>query len=255
MARILGLVGVPPLPIAESINAFLPLAATGIVPKGAEPGHRDGWGFSGFSKERAVYFDRQSQPLSATGDRTAPMVQRAVASQSPILLGHLGKRTAPSDDISITQPFHYRDWVMVYDGLIFNPERLDIGDYQTQGNGDGERLLVWLVDQAGVSTDPTAALLEALRIMHDKIQFSAISFLLSDGKMIWAYRETSGDRVDKHSRADLQVAHGLSYRTVGKGWMLCSESLISLGKDWTLLPEKTLAAFSINGTAPQLEVI
>src|SRR5260370_37535607 len=111
MCRMLGIIGKPPLPIQEALKAFYPLCTQGCVKKGMSPGHLDGWGISGFSVGRAVYFARRAEPATQGEIEYMQAGERAIKSGAPIVIAHFRKASGSEPGISNTHPFHHRDWV------------------------------------------------------------------------------------------------------------------------------------------------
>ena len=64
MCRLLGIVGTHPLPVRETMESFFPLGKSGHIKCTMKPGHLDGWGLSGFSNRRAVYFERRAESIT-----------------------------------------------------------------------------------------------------------------------------------------------------------------------------------------------
>src|SRR5437879_1320710 len=108
MCRMLGIIGTPPLPAPEAMEAFQALSQNGRVKCTMTPGHLDGWGISGFSNGRAVYFDRRAEPAANERPLLLQAAERAQRSQSSVLIAHLRKASTGARDVSNTHPFHYR---------------------------------------------------------------------------------------------------------------------------------------------------
>lgn len=227
MNALLGLVGQPSIQLKKPIEVFLAQA------KGK---NQNGWGLSGFSKDRAVFFDRQAAAVTTTPERIAPAIERAEKNKTPVLIGQLRDTSALNPELGNVGPFHYRDWVIAHQGPLPGVARLDIGDYQTQGRTESERLLVWFVDQASVVINSTEQILEALKVLNEKVPSPGFNFLMSDGKMLWAYRQ--GEKL---------YSLELDGTTV-----LSSEPLPELGPIWNMLPEKSLVTYTPGKPSPDV---
>src|SRR5438309_4443345 len=116
MCRLLGIIGTPPLAAREILDAFFPLGKSGHVKCTMKPGHLDGWGLSGYSAGRAVYFDRKAEPITESKKPFELAVEKAAKSQTPFLIGHLRKSTEGARDVSNSHPFHSRDWIFAHNG-------------------------------------------------------------------------------------------------------------------------------------------
>src|SRR5438874_2677442 len=144
MCRMLGIIGTPPLPVQETLKAFYPLCTEGCVKKGMNPGHLDGWGVSGFSGGRAVYFARQAGPASQDESQYGQAGARALKFRAPIVIAHFRKASGTAPAIPNTHPFHYQDWIFAHNGTIYGP----IGSFplygaEPQGQTDSERYFLW----------------------------------------------------------------------------------------------------------------
>src|SRR5687768_1903766 len=119
MCRMLAMVGTHPQPVEDVLSAFLPLGTSGHVKCTMKPGHLDGWGLSGFSAKRAVYFDRRAEAVTDGKKAFEQATIKAARSQSPVLIGHLRKASQGDRDVSNTHPFHSHDWIFAHNGTVF----------------------------------------------------------------------------------------------------------------------------------------
>jgi predicted glutamine amidotransferase len=250
----LGIIGKPPLPIEDAMKAFYPLCTQGCVKKGMSPGHLDGWGVSGFSDGRAVYFARQAEPASKVEDEYQQAGDRAINSRAPIVIGHFRKASGSDPGISNTHPFHHSDWVFAHNGTIYGAEAsFPLFDAEPLGQTDSERFFLWLWEQVHVETDPTAALVALLKKSREQLVFTSLNFLMSDGQHLWAYRDFGEKRLDiGETVKDREKYYTLFISMLGSTAFACSEPLPTLSKSWQPIAQRTLAVFSLKAPAPQL---
>ncbi len=279
----LGIIGTPPLPVQDALKAFYPLCTQGCVKKGMSPGHLDGWGVSGFSADRAVYFARRADPASQCENEYTQAGERALKSRAPIVIAHFRKAAsatvasatktladanasvASADpprrsgggsavDISNTHPFHHADWVFAHNGTIYGATvSFPLYDARPLGQTDSERFFLWIWEQIHVGMDPTAALAALLKKSRGELVFTSLNFLMSDGKHLWAYRDFGDKRLEKEETvADREKYYTLYSSTVGNTAVACSEPLPELSTVWKPMAQRTLAVFSLKSTAPQL---
>jgi len=257
MCRMMGVIGQPPLPAKQVMNSFYALCESGRAACGDKPGHGDGWGLSGYSGGRAVYFARSVH--SAAKDRSLyeDAITRASKSKSPVLISHFRKASAGSVDIGNTHPFHYRDWVFAHNGTLFNAiSTLSIETTQPQGQTDSERMGLWLLEKMVPALDPTATLIEALEIIREKTSYSSLSFLLTNGHTLWAYREFTDQQLEAGETLDDRDGYfSLVWTSVEKLFVVCSEPLPDLGHVWKSLPNRTLAIFTPGTDAPKIQTL
>jgi predicted glutamine amidotransferase len=250
----LGMMGVPPLPVKEALNAFYPLCTEGCVMNNMKPGHLDGWGASGFKENRAVYFGRETLPANESRDEFNQAVDRARKSETPVVIAHFRKVAGSPTGISNTHPFHWRDWVFAHDGTIFGAEAsLPLNETAPYGETDSERFFLWIWEQVHATADPTAALAALLKKSRETLVFSSLNFLMSDGQTLWAYRDFGDKRLEKgETPADREKHYTLYTAASGKNALVCSDPLKTIAKKWTSIEQRTLAAFTAGKTAPQL---
>ncbi len=252
MGRIMALSGLDPLPIKESLNAFYPLCEDGKIMGAMNPGHLDGWGISAFSAGRAVYCERRAESASQERPRWDAAIARAERTRTPVLMAQFRKASQGGRDIANTHPFHYRDWVFMHNGTIFNAGILSLEDAQPQGTTDSERLMLWLLEKMIPDLDPTARLVELLQEARRSLQFTSLAILLSDGKKLWVYREAGTARMEKQETlADRENYYTLYSTRRGDSTVLCSEPLSAMAKDWTPLPTKTLMVYTPGNVLPE----
>ena len=253
MCRMLGMIGTPPLPIQDAFDAFYPLCAKGCVNKGMEPGHRDGWGASGFQDSRVVYFERRAEPADTCQSEYKHAAERALKSHSPVVIVHFRKASGAPPGIANTHPFHFRDWVFAHNGTIYGAmASINLNETKPQGETDSELFFLWIWEQIHAAEDPTAALAELLRKSRDNLVFSSLNFLLSDGKQLWAYRDYGEKRLGKDETVmDREKYYTLYTAQSGKSALVCSEPLPALSKRWQPLGQRTLATFTVGNPLPQ----
>ena len=251
------MIGVPPLPVREILKAFYPLCTEGCVKNGLKPGHLDGWGASGFKENRAVYFGRQTEPAAESRDEFDQAVDRARKSETPVVIAHFRKAAGAPPGISNTHPFHWRDWVFAHNGTIFGAEAsLPLNETAPYGETDSERFMLWIWERVHATADPTAALAALLKKSRETLVFSSLSFLMSDGQTLWAYRDFGDKRLEKgETLEDREKYYTLYTAASGKHALVCSEPLKGVAKKWQPLGQRTLAAFTAGKVAPLLLTI
>jgi predicted glutamine amidotransferase len=253
MCRLFGIVGTHPLPVREALEAFLPLGKSGRVKCTMKPGHLDGWGVSGYSAKRAVYFDRRAEPVTESNDAFVKAADKAARSQSPVVIGHLRKASEGGRDISNTHPFHSRDWIFAHNGTIYGAvASMTLRDSHPQGQTDSERLFLWILEHIRNEPDRTAALAQFLKKHRDTLVFSALNFLMTDGKELWAYRDYGDKRMEPgETLREREIYYTLYYTRVERSAVVCSEPLTDVSKFWQPLAPRTLAAFNPSMLAPR----
>src|SRR5882672_9999120 len=176
MCRLIGIVGTHPLPVREVLDAFFPLGKEGHVKCTMEPGHLDGWGLSGYSAKRAVYFERRADPVTKGKKFFDQAAEKAARSQSPVVIGHLRKASEGAPDVSNTHPFHSRDWIFAHNGTVFGAAAsMPLNDSEPQGQTDSERLFLWIAEKVRNEDDRTGALVSLLKKARQELVYSALN--------------------------------------------------------------------------------
>jgi len=252
MCRLLGLIGTPPLPARDFLTAFQPLCKTGKIKCNMEPGHLDGWGVSGFQNGRAVYFERR--PESAAGDSVLfrEVGERAQKSLTPVLIAHLRKASTGMRSVGNSHPFHYRDWVFAHNGTVHGAmASLPLTDAKPQGETDSELLMLWILEHIQNEPDPTAALVKLLKESRQNLVFTSLTFLLTNGKLLWAYRDYGEKRLEKgETLQEREKYYTLYYAKVDRCAVVCSEALTSVPALWEPVAQRQLAVFTPEKLAP-----
>ncbi len=253
MCRLLAIAGPPPLPVQQALNAFYPLCTTGCTHKGDSAGHGDGWGISGFSSGRAVYFGRDPRSAADCQTEYQQAVTRAIKTAPPILIAHVRKASEGIIEIANTHPFHHQDWVFAHNGTVFGA----VGSFplyasQPLGSTDSERFFLWIYEQIHGEIDPTRALVELLRKARQELVYTSLSFVLSDGKRLWAFRDYGDRRLEKGITVEDRAAYyTMHYALMPGSAAFCSEPLPALSKDWTAMEPRTLAICTAQVPLPQ----
>lgn len=241
------------MPVRDVGEAFFPLGKSGHVKCTMTPGHLDGWGISGYSAGRAVYFERRADPVTEGRELFGKALDRARQSQSPVVIAHLRKASEGARGTGNTHPFHSRDWIFAHNGTVYGVQAsLPLRDSQPQGDTDSEHLMLWLLEQVHSALDTTLALAKVLKKCREQLVFSALNFVMTDGKSLWAYR----DYGDKHLELGETVEERRKYYTlyatrVDRSAVVCSEPLNSISKFWQPITPRTLAIFTPAMLAPQ----
>jgi len=256
MGRMLGMAGHDPLPLRKALDAFFPGGSDGKGTKQDSPAPYDGWGVSGFSAGRAVYFERRAEWAAGGRDLLDVAVGRAERAKTPVIVAHLRQSTGESRDVANTQPFHYRDWVFAHEGGILNAADLALQDAQPQGKTDSERFMLWLVEKMIPDLDPAARFVEAIQEARSRLNYTSFNLMISDGQTLWAYREAGDAKLENgETLSDREKKCGLHVASLAGSALVCSEPLKAAAKTWTALPSKTLAVISVQQPKPRMVAV
>ncbi len=254
MCRMMGIIGKAPLPAQETLEAFQLLCRKGQVKPTMQPGHLDGWGISGYHSERAVYFERRAESAAVNPAFFRTAGARIERSDSEVLVAHLRKASEGAPHMGNTHPFHYRDWAFAHNGTVFGAAAsLSLVEATPQGETDSERLMLWILEHVLNERDVTVALVNLLKQSRETLVFTSLTFLLTNGKTLWAYRDYGEKRLEKgESLQDREKYYTLYFARIKNAAVVCSEALTSLPALWEPIAQRHLAVFSPESYAPAL---
>ena len=164
------------------LRSFKSLSQKGKVLPGAPPGHKDGWGIIVWLNGRPTYLGRR--PTNAAEDPTFDEACNKIDETKvhSHLISHLRKASQGSNKTENTHPFVIDGWAFAHNGRIDFP---DMGD-----KTDSEIFFTALMQEKRKSkTSMKSAIEDSVKRVHDGYDYSSITFLLSDGSELFAYRD------------------------------------------------------------------
>lgn len=226
-------------PISSSfLHDFRLLAEKGdVLPIAKEPGHKDGWGIVGYRRHTLIRLGRE--PKNAMED---PKYEEACERLDQLgltgsLMAHLRKASKGKKSQENTAPFVRNEWCFGHNGTI-KKFGINIKDLSgLRGDSDSEKfflLLLRRVNSNGMSAEK--AIEETVREIRHSGEYSSLTFLLSNGTRIYAYREYSDQRSSWY--------YNLMY-AIDKDMVLISQQKIWY-RDWVTIPNKTLVTVMKN---------
>jgi len=110
------------------LAAFKQLSQTGLVPKGAEAGHKDGWGIIVYDRNNPLYLNRTpNDPMNGSSYDLAVEEIRRVRPQ--IILGHLRKASCGRNSIMVVTRSRTRSHSYILNGVSHITERFGLPDW------------------------------------------------------------------------------------------------------------------------------
>ena len=206
---------------------FRNLAENGKVRRGAEPGHKDGWGIVLYDGRTPKYLARE--PKSASADPKYLEVSEQLAKvQEGVLLAHLRKATRNGGPPSVenTHPFVNGRWAFAHNGGI---RRFNIKPRGLQGATDSERFFRLLTNRIEKSASFEDALAWAVSFVRRNFNYSSLNFVLSDGNVLYAYRDCN----------EAENYYTMLYKHSKKEVVVSQEPLA--GGGWKSIPNRNLA--------------
>lgn len=229
MCRMLAIMSKNQIP-ASFLRDFKPLAEKGNVLSGAEPGHKDGWGIVGYEKHAAIYLDRQpSNAMEGSRYDDALKLLNRLRLKGP-LLAHLRKASPEykQQTLENTAPFVRGKWSFAHNGTIpeFKEEVTGM-----KGTTDSEKLFLLLLAEIESGGNRIEKAIEiTIRRVRDAYDYSSLTFLLSDGTRVYAYREFSNRENSEYYNL-MSASHN--------DLVIISQQAI-WAKEWVTIPNRTL---------------
>ena len=223
------------------LTEFRGLAATGIVPIGTEPGHKDGYGIIAYDRDSTNPRVLVRKPTDASTDPDYQLVIDKIQTSRPkIVLGHLRKKSCGPTSIENTQPFTDGSWSFAHNGTVWSPGLSRFGN-----ENDSRAYFRTLLHDLSISNsgDSLCAAIVKLRekIVHDnegsERPYSSLTCLLSDGTSMYVVRDYADESETNY--------YTMYYCSFQNGIVFCQEKIIDL--PWKELPNKTTAAFQPDG--------
>lgn len=221
---------------ANWLLAFEPMAVKGKIRRDmTEPGHHDGWGLVSYFRESfPEYIERQ--PHSVTQDlehfhNGAKVVEE---SGNRVALLHFRKLSVGDPKISNTHPFLYKEWSFCHNGTIHDSDKIPLRVMKPAGTTDSERLFLYLMEHLD-PRDQRKSIKKSISEIQKNFKYSSLTFLLTDGKTIYAYRDFDPQYEDYYT---------LYTTEVNAGRMISSEEIPEISPRWDALPKDTFLSFN-----------
>jgi len=209
------------------VRSFRSLASCGKVPRGSSAGHSDGWGIVAWERGLPVYLGRE--PVDAFSDpKFEEACQRGESGGfgSP-LIAHLRKASVGVKTRDNTHPFVSGEWAFAHNGTI----RRQNLRYTTDSQWFFELLMREYEKNGGDLIKSINTIVESVREVY---RYSSLTFLASDGKNFYAYRDSSKN-LDYYA---------IFYAEMPNSVVIAQEKFFDAS--WTELPNRCL--LSVDGS-------
>ncbi len=163
-------------------RGFGKLASCGLVPPKSEPGHSDGWGLLSWANGLPIYLGREPSNAfqSKLYDQACEKIDR-LKLKAP-LIGHLRKASIGLKVVENTHPFVCRNWGFAHNGTIRKLHLKSTTDSQWFFES-----IMQEYERNGA--DMISAITERVNFVHEAYPYSSITFILSNGNELYAYRD------------------------------------------------------------------
>jgi predicted glutamine amidotransferase len=232
--------------ISLALSDFRKLAEYGKIPQGSKKGHPDGWGIVAYSEQQRIRF-RKSH-LSAAADPKFSQAARSLKGKNAdIILGHLRKASVGGINKRNAQPFVWNNFSFGHNGTVFVGNRMDLKtrfSRSVKGTTDSEKLFAYMLQNLNEKKNAkpssvTAALKKTIRNIRENFDYTAMNFILSDGKYSWALREVN-EKNEEVKKKKMMDYYSL-FIGKNKNYKIVSSEKISLKKvKWKALKNHKL---------------
>jgi predicted glutamine amidotransferase len=195
---------------SEIVRSFQNLASCGLVPRGVKAGHSDGWGMVSWIDEKPRYLGRE--PTDALKDKKYDLACREIDNlgiTSPILV-HLRKASVGLKIRENTHPFVIREWAFAHNGTI---RKLNL-KVTTDSQWFFESLMRGYERN---NHDMFRAIRDQINAVHGIYPYTSITFILSDGKQLYAYRDCTKNF----------EYYGMYFTSTRDSFVLCQEKFFA----------------------------
>lgn len=242
MCRIIALKNIDRTDIQYSLDCFRLLAENGNVPQGARGGHRDGWGIGGL-KNGAIEFIEKESRNALRSKKYLEAVDTVLSDDCEVIIGHLRKSSVGGVSIQNTHPFLINGFLFCQNGTIFESEKIKLKkkfEKLIQGNTDSERFFAYIMqcieDGKNKKRTPSLiqkAIIDSTNFVRKNFDYTALNFVLTDGKYIWAFRGVNEKNklvMEKMMLGYYTLYQGMSRRS--NSMIISSEKIDLKGMKW-----------------------
>jgi glutamine amidotransferase len=197
--------------------------------------HCHGWGIGWYENGAAQV---KKEPVSALG--SPKFNDTARDAKSHVFVCHLRKASNGEQTYSNSQPFNSSKWLFAHNGTVdrdYLMTKLTNAQLTIEGETDSEVYFHWLLqnlEKSGVN---------GLQFAVDEVrkrEFTALNFILTDGRTLYSYWEQSPS-----AKMPYQNYYQLYYSILtepGGAVIVCSERLDD--EEWLQIPQRSLLIVS-----------
>ena len=154
-----------------------------------EPGHHDGWGMVAYFKEDfPEYLERQPHSVTKDLEHFKSGATAIEEGKSRAAMVHFRKMSEGQPQISNTHPFLYKEWSFCHNGTIFDSGKIPLKTLKPAGGTDSERFFLYLMEHLDAKKSQKS-IEAAVAEFKKKFKYTSLTFLLTDGKSLYAYRD------------------------------------------------------------------
>lgn len=230
MCRLLGIVNKAQIE-TEIFTSFKQQCKTGCVKSSSQPGHMDGWGIAYKSEDEMII--KKSGFDAATDVEFDQTARNAVSSE--LVIAHIRKATDPQTKgkKEFAHPFEKENWVLAHNGSVHWNEPVKIN---YPGLIDTQILLEKLVENIKTEKSTILGVEKTLIPILDNEKYTALNFLLTDGKNLIIYRSfDSGD-------PENESYYSLNWKKADHKIIVASEPVDKTASGWKFLENNQLMA-------------
>lgn len=218
-----------------------------------EPGHHDGWGMVSYFPAKNMggsadswggkelvpeYLEREPHSVTKDSQQFRNGAKLIEESKCRTAMVHFRKISVGLPQISNTHPFLHEEWVFAHNGTIFDSEKIPLTKFKPTGTTDSERFFLFLLERIAGLQEKKKQIEELMRGAEEigkNFKHTSLTFLLTNGKNLFAYRECDPQYQDYYT---------LFLSEVAGGTLFCSEPLPAVSQNWKPLENGSLSVAS-----------
>ena len=183
---------------------------------------------AGYSDGQARYYGRSAHDASQDRAAWENAVDEIGKHPSNILLAHFRKASVGNRAIENTHPFLRNGWSFCHNGTIYEEDKLPLEKYSPAGRTDSERFFLFLLEAVEQHKDTRTALEKAIRHVRENFEYNSLTFLLTNGVSLYAYRGYSDARLEKHETVEERNRYYTLWAAdVPGGHLVCSQPILT----------------------------
>lgn len=165
------------------------------------PSNPHGWGFAFFNNGN---WNIIKKPESLENQN---LNEKYFKFKSKVIIGHVRFKSCGEAAHQNTHPFQIKNFVFAHNGTLYNFKNLILKKYFPEGSTDSEHSFCYLLEN--IENDMSHKTIE--KVANEINKLGTFNFLLSDGKFLYAYGDSSLFYVKRKSPFAKVVLTDLNY--------------------------------------------
>ena len=198
--------------------------------------HPDGWGIAAREGGKWIHLGRSTRDASRDFNYPTAVARVADADADAYLLAHVRNASVGGSDVRNNQPFVRNGWAFAHNGTLYGLAP-PMG-FEPEGQTDSERLFLHVLAGLARTKSPEDAIKQVLPRIASGHPYSRLTFLLSDGPRLYAFRRVGPDQRDCKPREVAFEHYSLHWARLGAGVAIAQEPhVVARATGWKEIPD------------------